>query len=331
MGLPFLLYRRNNLQKFEKESLAVEEQLNLLISRNLVVNDFDSAIKILKRVGYYHLSSYMRLFQNGTNHLFNDNVEFYDLINLYNFDKELRHITFKAIEKIEVAYRVAISNIMCKKYGSHWFTDKQTFKTQIDPKTNTEIDYVEACKSIISKEIKKKDDEYAETFIANYYKKYDEPELPPFWMVVETFTIGSLNKLFQNINPQDKREIAKYLGFTSDAKFVGFSNWLFALSVIRNICAHHSRLFNRIFRISPSKHEKIQEFKGVDNNRFYYIALIINYYLISMAEDNSYEEDLVSLFAKYKNIDKTKMGFPNDWKCFNITPVGKNNIDVKQT
>ena len=78
----------------------------------------------------------------------------------------------KAIEKIEIAYRVAISNVMCKKYGSHWFTNKETFKTKINSETDQEIDYVQICKEIINKEIKKKDDEYAETFIANYYKKY---------------------------------------------------------------------------------------------------------------------------------------------------------------
>ena len=329
MGLPFLVYNVLMLEKFEKESLTAEEQLNLLIKRKLIVDDFNSAVKILKRVGYYHLSSYMRLFQKGKEHIFNDGVEFFDLINLFNFDCELRHITFKAIEKIEVAYRVAISNIMCKKYGSHWFSKKDTFKTKIDTETNQEIDYVEICKLIILKEIKKKDDEYAETFIANYYKKYKEPELPPFWMVIETFTIGSLNKLYQNINHQDKREIAKYLGFTSDAKFVGFSNWLYALSVIRNICAHHSRLFNRIFRISPSRHEKIKEFKGVDNNRFYYIAMIINYYLISILQDSSFDYDLQTLFNKYKGVDKTKMGFPNVWNGFSITAIDKDCRQIK--
>ena len=314
------------MEQFNKKSLTVEEQLNLLISRNLKVDDYNSALKILKRVGYYHLSSYMRMFQTGDNHFFYEGVEFADLISLFNFDNELRHITFKAIEKIEIAYRVAISNIMCKKYGSHWFNKKETFKTQIDSKTNQEIDHVQICKDIINKEIKKKDDEYAETFIANYYNKYSEPEFPPFWMVIETFTIGSLNKLYQNINPKDKKEIIEYLGFTSDAKFIRFSNWLYALSVIRNICAHHSRLFNRIFRISPSKHEKIEEFKKADNNRFYYIAMIINYYLITMAQDKSFENDLQKLFNKYKFVNKTKMGFPDQWSKFTVTYSNKNII-----
>ena len=97
MGLPFLLDRGTSLEKFEKESLTAEEQLNLLIKRNLKVDNFKSAVDILKRIGYYNLSSYMRLFQEGENHIFKDNVEFADLINLFNFDSELIHITFNSI------------------------------------------------------------------------------------------------------------------------------------------------------------------------------------------------------------------------------------------
>lgn len=146
-------------------------------------------------------------------------------------------------------------------------------------------------------------------------------------MIIETFTIGSLNKLYQNINSIDKRAIIKYLGFIDDSKFVSFSNWLYALSVVRNICAHHSRLFNRIFRISPSKHEKIEEFTNQENNKFYYIAMIINYYLITILNDSSFENNLKVLFNKYK-IDKTEMGFPINWEGFSITKINKNLINT---
>ena len=64
------------MEIFNKESLTVEEQLDLLIRRNLIVDNYDLAVSILKRIGYYHLSSYMRLFQKGDNHEFNDKVSF---------------------------------------------------------------------------------------------------------------------------------------------------------------------------------------------------------------------------------------------------------------
>lgn len=308
---------------FNKQSLTAEEQINLLILRGLRIIDKQSAINIIKRVGYYHLSSYMRNFQKDEQHNFQENVEFNDIYNLFNFDQELRHITFAAIEKVEIAYRTAISNVMCKKYGSHWFIRKESFRKKINKETNKEVDCVQECKEIINKEIRKKDNEYAETFIANYYNKYLAPELPPFWMVIETFTIGSLNKLFQLINLDDKTEIIKYLGMTEDAKFIRTTNWLYALSVVRNICAHHSRLFNRVFRIAPTKHIKIGELQKANNNTFYYIAMIINFYLILMSKDHSFEDNLQILFAKYPQINKSKMGFPVNWEKFNYTRLDK--------
>lgn len=302
------------MEVFDKESLTVEEQLNLLIKRNLIVENYDFAINILKRVGYYHLSSYMRLFQSGENHEFNENISFNQLYDLYRFDQELRHITFKAIEKIEIAYRVAISNFMCKKFGSHWFYKKECFRKEDDQNK---------CIELIQKEIKKKDDEYAETFIANYYKKYSKPDLPPFWMVAETLTIGSLNRIYQMLDWDSKREIIRYLGFQENIKIISSSNWLFALSVIRNICAHHSRLFNRIYRIAPTIPDKILEFKNTSNNRFYYISMVIDFYLKTILNSSSFEKDLKSLFNEYKNIDRTQLGFSKDWTNFSITNIKK--------
>lgn len=296
--------------EFNKQAFTAEEQLNLLIKRGLTVKDFNSAVSIIKRIGYYRLSSYMRSFQYGDEHTFFEGTEFANLINLYNFDNELRHITFKAIEKIEIAYRAAISNVMCKKYGSHWFLEDNTFQKE---------ENLEICKNIILKEIKKNDKEYAETFIAKYKEKYTEPELPPFWMIGETLTIGSLNKIFQLINWKDKREIISYLGFKDDIKKISSSNWLFSISVMRNICAHYSRLYNRVFRIAPAVLEKIVEFNEVPNNKFYFGAMIINYYLQTISSDFSFEKDLKELFVKYSNINITKMGFPSNWNKFSIT------------
>lgn len=312
---------------FDKESLTAEEQIDLLIKRGLNVTDKTSAIDIIKRIGYYHLSSYMRNFQKDEQHNFRENVEFSDIYNLYKFDQELRHITFNAIEKIEIAYRTAISNVMCKKYGSHWFNNTEAFITsRFDKKNNKNIDYIEETRSIILKEIKKKDNDYAETFIANYYKKYSTPDVPPFWMVAETLTIGALNKIYQKINWEYKKEIVKYLGFDEDIKIISKSNWLFALSVVRNICAHHSRLFNRVFRIAPTTPEKVIELKYNTNRDYYHIAMVINYYLSTMSFDVSFEHNLQTLLKRYPQIDKTKMGFPKDWTNFTITRVVKARV-----
>ena len=116
------------METFNKGALTAEEQITLLIKqRGLVVNDKESAINLISRIGYYHLSSYMRNFQTGDKHLFLPKTEFGDIINLYNFDNELRQLVFNAIEKIEIAYKAAISNVMCKRFNSHWFYNSEVF------------------------------------------------------------------------------------------------------------------------------------------------------------------------------------------------------------
>lgn len=126
----------------------------------------------------------------------------------------------------------------------------------------------------------------------------------------------------------NKRKVIDYLGFGFDKKFMITANWLFTICIIRNICAHHSRLFNRIFRISPTKQALIEELNTDTRNTFYYLAMIINYYLKTISNDISFEDDLVKLFAKYPNINKTKMGFPTDWKGFSITQISKQQAKI---
>jgi abortive infection bacteriophage resistance protein len=311
MGLP--LFYRGNMAEFNKKSLSAQEQLELLIKRGLIVTDKSSAIKTLQLTGYYRLSAYMRNFQTGDEHKFKPNTTFQIIVDLYNFDKRLRSICFDSIEKIEIAYRAAISNVMCKKYDSHWFYDKSAFIKEDCVQTVCDLIQNEICK-------KRTNNEYAETFICKYYEKYCSPNLPPFWMVIETFTIGSLNRLLHSINWQHKREIIECLGFTNDKKFMVKTNWLYALCVVRNICAHHSRLFNRTFRIKPTIHKGVAELDNNSNDKFYYIAQIIDYYLKTLDNDNSFENSLLELFNNYPAIDKIKLGFPQNWAGFIITP-----------
>lgn len=317
------------MEVFDKKSLTAEEQVELLIERGLVVNNKELAVNIIKRNGYYHLSSYMRVFQTGDEHLFIPETSFSQVISLYNFDKELRHITFNAIEKIEIAYRTAISNVMCKTFNSHWFFDDSAYssKTIINDEGEIETQKEQVLK-VIEHEIKKKkkkENEYAETFIGKYYQKYSSPSFPPFWMVAETFSIGALHRVYYSLADIYKRQVISYLGFKEDATFIAlYSNWLQPICLVRNICAHHSRLFNRIFKIKAKQHKKIKEFVNVSNNSFYYVSMIINYFLKTFSGDNSFEEEILRLFNEYPDVNKTLLGFPENWNAFSITRIRRN-------
>ena len=123
--------------KFNKPSLNVDKQIDLLKSRGLIINNVDFAKNILSNITYYRLSAYMKYFQIDDK--FKKNTIFEDIVNLYNFDKDLKSIIFENIRVIEIALRAKICLYMCSNYGSHWFYDVKNYKSRRDYEKTLEI------------------------------------------------------------------------------------------------------------------------------------------------------------------------------------------------
>lgn len=226
--------------KFNKPALNVDKQIELLKSRGLIIDNIDFAKEILSNITYYRLSSYMKFFQKED--IFNTGTTFQDIIDLYNFDKDLKSIIFESIRIIEISLRTKICLHMCSNYGSHWFYDINNYKSQKDYEKTLEI--------LKNERGLKKD-----TFIKYYYEKYSEPDLPPFWMISEVLSMGDLSKILSGLNFKDVKQIANSLipdYYTSPV----LTNWIHVLATIRNICAHHSRLWNRQLKIKFSEPQK---------------------------------------------------------------------------
>jgi abortive infection bacteriophage resistance protein len=97
-----------------------------------------------------------------------------------------------------------------------------------------------------------------------------------------------------------------------------FISWLHGLVYIRNVCAHHARLWNRLLGIQPlfprrTQHSWIST-KGLNNKRMYYVLSIILYFLNTINPNHTFKQKLENLFAKYPNVDRQAMGFPADWQ-----------------
>ena len=114
----------------------------------------------------------------------------------------------------------------------------------------------------LSNDITKETSRSKETFVKHFRDNYDGDDLP-IWMVVEIISFGTLSKLYTMLCPQIEKEILDGINLSS---FV-FKNWLHVFSYVRNISAHHSRLWNRQFVIKAkiAKHKK--EFNGIVNDR----------------------------------------------------------------
>jgi abortive infection bacteriophage resistance protein len=303
--------------KFQKPPLDIPGLLQKWQSRGLTIPDPAKAAHYLRFIGYYRLSAYALPFQQapvpttgqsvtGPDKPFKPGTTFDDLLNLYVFDRELRLVVMDAVERMEVAIRSCIVNEMCLRQGSHWFMDQAHFAggfrhDKLMEKIEQELD--------ISSTGTRPQSVHHERFINHYYKKYTDPYLPPAWMIAETLPLGTWSYIYAHLNQAERKIIATH--FQVDAHIL--SNWLHSLTYLRNLCAHHARLWNRQFVIKPVIARKHAGFLK-SNDRFYAMAVILHDLLRIIAPGTTWHQRLAALLQATPVADCRSMGFPPGWE-----------------
>jgi len=307
-------------EKYKKPPLTLEDQVSKLIGKGLIVDDKKQAQKILSTINYYRLSAYWHPFRrkNGEGEItgqFRDNVNFNDIVFLYEFDRDLRLLLIDALERIEVAVRACISDVLSHQYEPFACWDSsnfcQNFSHHGKPLTHNEwLREVEG-------EVKRSSS--YEQFIRHYKNKYDGFPKIPIWMLTEVITFGSLSKLFRGMKNRDKKLVAKE--FQIYWKLMG--SWIHSLSYLRNVCTHHSRLWNRELAIAPKvPNEDIwQPPRTPTNRRIFFFLLIIRKMLkVANTEDlnirDNWQSNVTTLIRPVVEnpLWRNAMGFPEDWE-----------------
>lgn len=304
--------------KFEKPPLSHEHLLLKLQGRGLSIPDAVAARWALRCVGYYRLAAYTLPFQQG--HLpdkpFVAGASMSQILALYSFDRELRLLVLDAIERIEVALRTAVVHRLSLAHGAHWFMESSLFAPRFDHAAF--INGIEEELALPNGGNQPRR-QHAEVFINHYYRKYGEPRLPPSWMVAETLSFGSVSRLFSGIACSKMRQsIAD--SFAYNEAILG--PWLHTLTYIRNLCAHHARLWNRQLVIKaqiPKRHAKALP-RG---DRFYAVALVLADLLTAIEPQSHWRFRLRDLIERHPEAERVAMGMPSDWKAhplWNETP-----------
>ncbi|MEQ9286360.1 MAG: Abi family protein [Cyclobacteriaceae bacterium] len=224
--------------KYTKPALSIAQQVELLESRGVTVENKSKAENYLSNISYYRLSAYLLPFQDRTfaGNRYNNGVTFDDILNLYLFDRELRLLIFDIIERLEVAFRTQIIYQYSNDYGAWWYEDPKHFINNYHYSKNL---------ARIDEEIERSN----EVFIKHYRNKYTSPQRPPAWMTFEVITMGLLSKVFRNLEITDaKKRIARH--FKLPTPYV-LESWMHSITYVRNLCAHHSRLWNRTLTLKP--------------------------------------------------------------------------------
>lgn len=291
-----------SLVPFNKPPFTYLQQLEQLQERGLQIPNIEKVTHLLESISYYRLSGYWYpLLVDKENHTFKKSATFDTAFNLYCFDRELRVLIIQELEKIEVSIRAKMIYLLSHQNGAFWYQDTNLFKNQISH----------------SKTLVSLDNEYNRSdadFIVSFRNKYSNP-LPPSWMLLELTSFGTLSSLFSNLKPtRTKRTIANYFGLDENT----FASWMHSIVYIRNVCAHHSRLWNRVMSIQPIKPINTRKTwlanSAVANNKTYFILSMVLYLLQTINPKNSFSRRFQNLLAKYPNVDSRAMGFPSNWK-----------------
>ncbi|MFD2202803.1 Abi family protein [Shivajiella indica] len=291
--------------KYSKQPISFEAQLQKLMERGLSISDSSKALSYLSNISYYRLRAYTYPFQDNDDpkHPFIQEISMEEIMEIYTFDRKLRLLVFDAIEKIEIALRTQIIYQWAISHGSHWHTKAALYRNDF---------YFGQNITSLHKEIERSH----ETFIKHYQEKYDDPLTPPAWMALEVSSFGLLSLMFFNLKRSpEKKQVVRHFGLY-DVELL--ENWMRSFTDIRNICAHHGRLWNRRLTTQINLPKKTEipfiENKDVYPNKLYPALCAMAYLLDMINEESLFKNRLVKLFGTVSPELMGDMGFPEDWQ-----------------
>ncbi|MBY5517843.1 Abi family protein [Rhizobium leguminosarum] len=292
--------------KFEKPSVSIADQIALLEARGMTIPDRAHTAHCLQHISYYRLRAYWLPFEEAAppngDHRFKNGTTFDNVLDLYIFDRRLRLLVIDAIERVEVSLRGSWAHHLAMKYGPHGYLEPVLY--------NRADRYAQAFAKLIEDLNRSKD-----TFIVHYRSKYDDPEHPPIWMTAEVISLGQLSMWYSNLKSRpDRQAIAKTYGL-DETVLVSLAHHL---TYVRNICAHHGRLWNKQITVKMIVPKSPASLKLAMNQnvqgRLYNTVAVLGYLMGIVAPGNQWRQHLLELMDSCPLTDEGAMGFPHNWK-----------------
>lgn len=289
--------------RYNNPPLSFEQQAELLISRGLEANKNDLVTK-LRVVNYYRLSGYWYPFRNPGNDAFKPNTTLDKVWRRYVFDRQLRLFTMDAIERVEIAIKTSIIYHHSHSYGAFGYT-APIYLPNLD--NNQYSSFMEKIREATSRS--------KEGFVGHFKITYgDVHSLLPIWMAAEIMTFGMMLSMFRGIDMKLQQAIAREYNISDKVLL----SWLVAINTIRNVCAHHGRLRDRVLDYTPmiprpNKYPEWHNPINIPQDRIFGILTILKYMMNIVAPQSGWSERFKSLLDKYSEIPIASMGMPNNW------------------
>ena len=241
--------------------------------------------------------------QGDGSHVFQPEASFEEALALYVFDRKLRLLVMDAIERVEVSLRTQWAHGLALRYGAHAYLNPALFKSS----------YLhQRCLAQLQEEVGRSQ----ETFIEHYRTTYSDPAPPPLWAACEVMSFGQLSKWVGNLKFRADRQTIASVYNLDERILVSF---LHHLTTVRNLCAHHARLWNRRFTITmqvprEAPHEVLSWFHPPADRNLYNTLVMLGWFLRTVSPGSSWAKRVTELVQARPQTQVASMGFPADWK-----------------
>jgi abortive infection bacteriophage resistance protein len=245
---------------------------------------------------------------------FVEGSHFRDAVELYVFDKKLRLLALDALERIELAIRVDIAHLLGEK-DIHAHENGTLFNGHFSKKKNyegkTQHDYwLEKYQQCLRRTRR-------EPFVAHYLDKYQQL---PIWVAIEIWDFGLMSKLFSGMKPEDQMAIARKYGAVNGKAFAG---WLRSLNFLRNVSAHHSRLWN-INILERSQLPKDEKYwQNLNNARPFFYFCILQKLMKVICPNSTWSIRFTELLGEFPDVESKStslkdFGLIDDWETWDL-------------
>jgi abortive infection bacteriophage resistance protein len=292
--------------RYLKPALTFADQVALLQARGLRMEDHSYAEEVLSHVSYYRMSAYFRPFRQAGSERF-ANASFSDVLELYKFDKDLRLMVSDTLESIEVHFRTRLTYHLALRGGAFAHIDPIYFLPTFD---HTKF----------LSELRDQEKKSSDKFVVHFRKTYVEERFLPIWMSSELMSFGFLSRIFSKLTTDLQREIAGDFNVHQSV----LRNWLHTLSYVRNICAHHGRLWNREMSITfliPNARDR-WKYLGVEPKRCYGLIVLICDILSRISDSTRCKDEFAAHLSTANPMQLAGMWVPKNWTTYSPWFVG---------
>lgn len=325
------------MAEYTKAWLSVEDQVEKLISRGVSIPDKEEGARLLCAVGYYRLTGYLYPFRESVSYVDDSGRSRIQIFNVYrpetslqdaaaliDFDRRLRMLILEGIERIEVSLRMQIGYVLGRR-SAFAHLDSGTFvasfsAAQLDPKTG---DAAPSKHAQWLSRIQDRQNGSDEAFVAHFREKYDNQM--PIWALTEIMELGHLSRLYGGLANSTATGIADAYAVPSKSVM---RSWIASLNYVRNVAAHHARIFNRKLVTAPKRPANVpllEHLRDEDSSKQVlglYNALAVMAFLLRTIEPGSSwtarMRDLIASFPETERVTAHSMGVPEKWSMMEL-------------